>query len=118
MTKNKRVVTTDAMPVEPHEQAATTQHGTRTKARPGDCTADYLSPIEFARLSGLALSTVRRRIKDGSIKVWQPGGPGTAVRIARTELSMHESTRAPVPNSTHLTNTSSTQFGRRLRWRS
>eukprot|EP00456_Euglypha_rotunda_P077715 TRINITY_DN735_c0_g1_i9.p6 TRINITY_DN735_c0_g1~~TRINITY_DN735_c0_g1_i9.p6 ORF type:complete len:108 (+),score=25.08 TRINITY_DN735_c0_g1_i9:146-469(+) len=46
------------------------------------------------------------------------GGPGTAVRIARTELSMHESTRAPVPNSTHLTNTSSTQFGRRLRWRS
>ncbi len=36
---------------------------------------------EFAKIAGLSQSTVRRRIKDGSIAALQPGGPGTAWRI-------------------------------------
>lgn len=37
--------------------------------------------LDFAKIAGLSQSTVRRRIKDGSIAALQPGGPGTAWRI-------------------------------------
>ena len=36
---------------------------------------------EFATIAGLSESTIRRRIRDGSITALQPGGPGTALRI-------------------------------------
>jgi excisionase family DNA binding protein len=48
---------------------------------------EYLSPLEFARLTGLSLSTVHRRIRDKSLPVWQPGGRRTAVRIHRSALT-------------------------------
>lgn len=34
----------------------------------------YLSPQEFCRLTGWSASTVRRRLKDGSLPAIQPGG--------------------------------------------
>lgn len=34
----------------------------------------FLSPAEFAELSGLSEATVRRRLKDGTIESVQPGG--------------------------------------------
>jgi excisionase family DNA binding protein len=48
---------------------------------------DYLTPQEFAGIAGLSLSTVRRRMADGSLPVWQPGGRRTAVRIHRSALT-------------------------------
>ncbi|QDU61031.1 Helix-turn-helix domain protein [Planctomycetes bacterium Pan216] len=41
----------------------------------------YLSPAEFAKLFRLSLSTVRRRIKDGSLPAIQPGGKRKHWRI-------------------------------------
>lgn len=35
----------------------------------------YLKLPEFCRLTGLSASTVRRRVRDGSIPCFQPGGP-------------------------------------------
>jgi excisionase family DNA binding protein len=41
----------------------------------------FLSPKEFAESSGLSESTVRRRIKDGTIDSEQPAGFGTRICI-------------------------------------
>src|SRR5258708_2337474 len=37
----------------------------------------FLSIAELARQSGLSISTIDRRVKDGSIPFIQPGGPRT-----------------------------------------
>jgi hypothetical protein len=42
-----------------------------------------LAPIEFARLSGLSLSTVRRYLACGKLPKYQPGGPRCRVLIPR-----------------------------------
>ena len=47
---------------------------------------EYLSPAEFAALSTLSEATVRRRIKDGSIPTYQPGGHRTRILIPRDAL--------------------------------
>lgn len=41
---------------------------------------------EFKFYSKISKSTIRRRIKDGSLKVWQPGGKGTRVMIYAENL--------------------------------
>ena len=41
----------------------------------GEITRRYLKLPEFCRLTGLSASTVRRRVREGSIPVEQPGGP-------------------------------------------
>jgi hypothetical protein len=46
----------------------------------------YVSPREFSHFSGLSLSTIRRRIRDGSLPVSQPGGSRTRVLIRRDAL--------------------------------
>ncbi len=58
----------------------------------------YLSPAEFADLSGLSLSSVHRRIADRSLPFIQPGGKRKAIRIPRTALEALQPTRA-VPDS-------------------
>lgn len=60
----------------------------------------YLSPAEFAALSPLSESTVRRRIKDGSIPTFQPGGPGTRILIPRDAL---ERSTLPIEKPTDQT---------------
>lgn len=40
-----------------------------------------VSVDEFAQLSGLSLKTVWRRLGDGTLPKFQPGGPGTRVTI-------------------------------------
>lgn len=40
-------------------------------------TKRFVSPEEFGRLTGWSASTVRRRLKDGSLPAIQPGGRRT-----------------------------------------
>ena len=44
-------------------------------------SAAYLSPEQFAQLSGYSLSTVHRYLKRGLLPKVQPGGPGCKVLI-------------------------------------
>lgn len=41
---------------------------------------------EFASLTTLSVSTIRRRIEDGTLVAWQPGGPGTRVLVLASNL--------------------------------
>ena len=56
----------------------------------------FLTPSEFAIAAKISLATVRRRIDDGSIAVWQPGGRRTALRIPKSALLL---TAPPAPPS-------------------
>jgi hypothetical protein len=47
----------------------------------------FVSPQEFGQLTGWSPSTVRRRIRDRSLPVIQPGGPRTLVLIDVASLS-------------------------------
>jgi excisionase family DNA binding protein len=47
---------------------------------------EYLSLAQFSTYSGLSQSTLRRRIRDGSLPAIQPGGPGTRLVIPRDAL--------------------------------
>jgi excisionase family DNA binding protein len=47
---------------------------------------DYLSPQEFARLSGLGIATVRRYLKAGRLPFTQPAGHRGRVLIPRAAL--------------------------------
>ncbi|WP_020471427.1 winged helix-turn-helix domain-containing protein [Zavarzinella formosa] len=58
--------------------------------------AEFLSPAEYARRSGLSKATVSRRLKDGSLPRLQPGGPGTRVLIPAAALQIPAS---PVPKA-------------------
>jgi len=46
----------------------------------------YLTIEQFCKRTTLSESTIRRRIKEGSLKIWQPGGKGTRVLIAASQL--------------------------------
>lgn len=46
----------------------------------------HVSVEEFARLSGLSPKTIRRRLDDGSLPKFQPGGPRTRVTIPLAAL--------------------------------
>lgn len=46
----------------------------------------YLTPEEFAQVSGLSLSTVRRYLANGKLPKCQPGGPRCRVLIPRGAL--------------------------------
>ena len=58
--------------------------------------AGWLTVEQFVAESGLSAATVRRRIKDGSLPVLQPGGKRTAVRISRSALEPSRITSAPI----------------------
>lgn len=78
--------------------------------------SEWLSPQDFAQLAGLSLSTVRRRIHDGTLPHWQPGGKRTAVRIPRGALSVSppDSSSASALSPTNAPPKSRT--GQRPRW--
>lgn len=50
----------------------------------------YVKLPEYCRLTGLSASTVRRRVRDGSIPYFQPGGPDHVLLFA-TDALMHAS---------------------------
>ena len=47
---------------------------------------EYLTFSEFLALWVGSEKTLRRRLKDGSIPKYQPGGPGTLIAIPRSAL--------------------------------
>jgi len=51
---------------------------------------DYLSPIEFSRVSGLSLSTVRRYLASGRLPKVQPGGRRCRVLVPREALEVFQ----------------------------
>ena len=62
--------------------------------------AEMLTIDEFARRTGLSRATVRRRIADGSLRAFQPGGHRTAVRLAASQITsacgLVDETAAPI----------------------
>lgn len=48
--------------------------------------AHFLSLSEFSRLTGLSPSTIRRRVRDGSIRALQPGGRRTRLLFTVSAL--------------------------------
>lgn len=46
----------------------------------------YYTIQEAARILGLSVSTIRRRIADGTLSVFQPGGERTAIRVPLAAL--------------------------------
>jgi hypothetical protein len=46
----------------------------------------YASPQEFAKISGLSLATIHRRLKNNELPKWQPGGRGCRVLIPLDEI--------------------------------
>jgi hypothetical protein len=51
----------------------------------------FLKIREFSRISGLSVSTIRRRVRDGSIPAIQPGGAGKVILFARDALERQSS---------------------------
>jgi excisionase family DNA binding protein len=60
-----------------------------------DSQSEYLTPAQFAQRAGLSLATVRRRIRDGSLPTYQPGGPRTAIRVPASALRSGPSNFGP-----------------------
>jgi hypothetical protein len=65
--------------------------------------ARYVSLGQLSELSGLSASTLRRRIRDGSPQVFQPGGPGTRLlfRPDVLEIPLRSQDRAGSITDTH-----------------
>lgn len=81
---------------------------------------DYLSVTEFSAASTLSESTIRRRIKDGTFPVWQPGGPGTRVLLSASLLATATEVPAKAacsPMGETRPASSSHLPGPRLRWK-
>ncbi|WP_437222680.1 hypothetical protein SH661x_002893 [Planctomicrobium sp. SH661] len=81
---------------------------------------DYLSVTEFSVASTLSESTIRRRIKDGTFQVWQPGGPGTRVLLSASLLEQAaEVSPKPARSPVQVSKPASSPHlpGPRLRWK-
>lgn len=77
---------------------------------------DFLSVQEFVRSSGLSASTVRRRVRDGSLPNCQPGGSGCRVLIpadALDRLANQEEAECPRPQEQTPMNRDDNQTPRR-----
>lgn len=53
---------------------------------PPNQNASFLTLAQFAQLSNLSPATLYRRIRDGHLATFQPGGKGTSLRIPASEL--------------------------------
>jgi len=85
-------------------------------------TVDSLPVDEFARRSSMSISTIRRRIRDGSLPAWQPGGPGTRLLIPVTCLPSFQVAAVVVPQQKQAVNDHAPKATKRLpgsgaRWR-
>jgi excisionase family DNA binding protein len=65
-------------------------------------STELLTILEFAQKSGLSPATIRRRIADGSLAAWQPGGHRTAVRLPATLLETMASLTPNLPRNPPL----------------
>lgn len=64
---------------------------------------EFLSPAEFATRSGLSESTVRRRVRDGTLPHRQPGGKRSRIVIPHDALvGPHQPTGATRPTADQI----------------
>jgi excisionase family DNA binding protein len=80
-----------------------------------DGKPEYVDMQEFARITGVSLTTVRRWVKGRKIVFWQPGGARTRVIIPRNALEL-SSLEAPAPDLNNLMANVSVRPGRRPMW--
>lgn len=64
---------------------------------PSDVSRQYLSIREFTQQSGLSQSTIRRRVSEGSLTNFQPGGAGKKVLIPTDALMRSDAQSETVP---------------------
>ncbi len=65
-----------------------------------DLTRQFLSIVEFQLATGYSDSTIRRKLKNGSLPMFQPGGKRTKILIPKSVLlpptQTHPAGNAPV----------------------
>lgn len=81
---------------------------------PSTETVDSLPVNEYARRSSMSISTIRRRIRDGSLPAWQPGGPGTRLLIPVACLPSFQVAVAVVPQQNQAVNHHAPKATKRL----
>lgn len=83
-----------------------------------DATRRYLTPTEFAKMAALSVSTLWRRIKDGTIPSYQPAGKGTRrlIPVDAIELPVPIHSSAAAPDSAVDTSPQSSRRGRKPLW--
>ena len=91
------------------ESAAPTSRGETNAAR------TYLNIQEFARFSGLSVSTVRRLVEAGNIPFYQPGGKGTKVLLRRDALELTHA-KSDLPGLSQDPEAAKTPRGPKPRW--
>ncbi|KAA0134462.1 helix-turn-helix domain-containing protein [Gimesia chilikensis] len=72
-------------------------------------SSDLLSIEEVSDIISLSISTIRRRIRDGSIPAIQPGGKGTKLLIPKEWINQ----QATTPQSSRLEPSSSGRHQRK-----
>lgn len=65
----------------------------------------YLKLPEYCQLTGMSASTVRRRVRDGSIACYQPGGPNHLLLFDAAAISHLPKTHLANPNEADSTGT-------------
>ena len=81
---------------------------------------EYLTFSQFLAQWVGSAKTLRRRLKDGSIPYYQPGGPGTLIAIPRSALGTPTSPPPERGNQQTTTSTNTTEAqipGPKPRWR-
>lgn len=78
-----------------------------------NAVGELLTVSEFVRVSGLSRATVFRRIRDGAIPIWQPGGHRTALRIPANVLVVRQ---IPEADDSTARNATASKRGRRPEW--
>ncbi len=76
----------------------------------------YVSVNTAAKILGIAPVTTRRRIKEGSIPSWQPGGERTRILIPSSALSPDEAS-SKTQSSQPVKDTATPRRGRRINWK-
>lgn len=76
----------------------------------------FYSVPEFCAVTGLSAATVRRRIRDGSLPKWQPGGANTRVLIPAGALDLLTPAIAQDEDRAHGRNDLAPARGPRPRW--
>lgn len=63
-----------------------------------DASRQFYTIKAFAALTLLSIKTIRRRIEDGKLEIWQPGGPGTRILLLASNLPSHQLSHIPKPH--------------------
>jgi excisionase family DNA binding protein len=86
--------------------------------RPNAADAPQFVDIpEFSKRTGLSDSTIRRRIRDGSLQSWQPGGPRTRLLLPLAQMDAPSENLAPRPANPSARSQPERLSGPQPRWK-